>query len=223
MKLIAINQARAIWLFPLIDLNPRGKASEKAAFTEIAKRYNFTVSPGPVDVVVAREKNQPIKYLQGSFTPKKKQPVTVDMLIYRDGIVADTRSSTADSSEFIGDLLDWAVKEFELLPYEGIVKNRTAISEVQVSFDQILTFVNPKLNTFARLIGSNVAGHSGVQYELGGISFWTDQNLAVLPGPFRLERVAGAAFAENRYFSSAPMETEMHLDMLQRLEIALTS
>ena len=59
--------------------------------------------------------------LQGAFAPTAREPVLVDLLIYRDGVIADTRSSTADSHAFIADLLEWAETEFDLLPHEGSI------------------------------------------------------------------------------------------------------
>lgn len=173
----------------------------------------------------AREKQQPLKYLQGSFTPKKrKEAITVDLLLYRDGIVADTRSSTADSDEFIADLLTWASNELGLLPHEDIVKSKGAISTVYFSSTHSMSLLNPKLEAFAKLLSDAVTGQSrGAKLEFASISFWPDQNIVSPPIPFRFERTAGAPFSENRYFSSAPTTTEKHIELLEALEKLLTS
>src|SRR5205823_6607519 len=114
MKLLSVNVARAIWLFPLTDLNPRGKASAKDGLLEIGARYNFAVRPTPLDLITARQKNEAVRFLGGVFAPPQKEPVSIDLEIYRDGVVANTRSNTADSSAFIEDLLIWLAKEFGL-------------------------------------------------------------------------------------------------------------
>lgn len=225
MKLISVEQARAVWLFPLTDLNPRGKAIERNGLTEIRDRYEFASAPSPVDIVAARETQQPLKYLQGRFTPKKrKEAITVDLLLYRDGIIADTRSSTADSDEFIADLLVWASKELGLLPHEEFVRSKGAISSMHVSSTRAMSLLNPKLDAFAKLLTSNVTGqNSGAKLEFASLGFWPEQNLVNPPVPFRFERSAGALFSENRYFSLAPTDTEKHLELLEKLEELLAS
>lgn len=204
------------------DLNPRGKASEKNAFIEIQKRYDFSIGPNAADLVVAREKNQPIKYFQGSFTPKKGAAVGVDLLIYRDGIVADTRSSTADSHAFIDDLLTWSADEFGMLPHGDIVRHKHSVSDLHVTSEHFLSVLNPKLINFAKTITGS-ARIPGADFELGSIGFWPDQNLPYQPIPFRFERAQGFAFSENRYYSQAPLETDAHLSLLEKLEDLLTA
>lgn len=225
MKLISVEQARAVWLFPLTDLNPRGTAIEKDGLTEIRNRYEFAVAPGPAEIVAARETQQPLKYLQGSFTPKKrKEAITVDLLLYRDGIIADTRSSTTDSDEFIGDLLNWATKELGLLPHEEIVRSKGAVSSLYVTSAKPMSLLNPKLEAFSKILTENVSGqNSGAKLEFASFGFWPDQNLINPPAPFRFERAAGALFSENRYYSLAPINTEKHIDLLNELEKLLAS
>jgi len=220
MKLLTINQARAIWLFTLSDLNPRGRTSEKSALIEIGNRYKFAVSPNQVDLVVAREKNQPLKYLQGSYAPRKGEAVTIDLLLYRDGIVADTRSTTEDSHAFIDDLLTWAHSEFGLLPHEDIVRNKYSVSDVHVSSEYSLSVLHPKLANFSKAITGS-ARIPGADFELGAIGFWPEQKLPYQPIPFRFERAEGYPFSEKRYYSQAPMDTDSHLSLLDKLEALL--
>lgn len=203
------------------DLNPRGKSSEKNALLEIGKKYDFSIGPNAADLVVAREKNQPIKYFQGSFKPKKGDAVGVDLLIYRDGIVADTRSSTDDSNAFVDDLLTWASSEFGLLPHAEVVRNKYFVSDVHVTSDHFLSVLNPKLVNFAKTITGG-AKIPGADFELGAIGFWPDQNLPYQPIPFRFERAQGFPFSDMRYYSQAPLETDVHLSLLEKLEALLT-
>jgi hypothetical protein len=224
MKLLSVKGARAIWLFPLADLNPRGKASERNGLLEIGKRYQFATSPSPADLVMAREKNLPIRYMSGTFLPPKKDAISIDLQIYRDGIVADSRSSTADSTAFIEDLLTWACKEFGLLPHERVVKHKLAVSEVYVSTERSLSLINPKLAAFSKFLTSKTQAHAGAQFEVGSIGFWADQTeVPTKPVHFRFERAEGVSFAENRYYSIAPLDTDEHLELLDRLENLLTT
>lgn len=84
--------------------------------------------------------------------------------------------------------------------------------------DHELTFINPKLKAFASMVGSKVEGHAGAEFQVGAIGFWADPALPTKPIPFRLERAEGIPFEDKRYFSVGPLQTERHLDLLERLE-----
>jgi hypothetical protein len=92
-----------------------------------------------------------------------------------------------------------------------------------VQTDKLLNSLNPKLDSFTKRIASLIDGHShhSIAYETSGISFWTDPVLINSPTPFRFERVIDRPFAENRYYSVAPLQTDVHLEMLDELESIL--
>jgi hypothetical protein len=57
-----------------------------------------------------------------------------------------------------------------------------------------------------------------VPFELNGLSFWTDTNDAGKQAIIRIERQVGKAFAEKRYFSEAPFQTQAHISLLEEFE-----
>lgn len=222
MKLLSIIRARSIWLFTVNDLNPNGKYIEAEVTTGMAARYGFSKIPTPKDIQAARENNEPIKFLGGHFGKKGKEAV-IDFSVYKDGLIADARSSTTDTDAFLEDLLTWLTKEFGLLSHKEIVQRKVYASEMHVSTSRSLSLINPKLNELHALISSKADGFVDVRMELGAIGFWADQVLPTKPAPFRFERAEGIAFAENRYYSIAPCKTEAHLDVLNGLEAFLES
>ncbi len=218
MKVLSVEQARTLWLFPLKELNPTGKAVEKNLLGGIGHRYGFTVVPTPLDIVASREKNDPLKYLHGGFTFGDKS-LTVDLLLYHDGIVVDTRSSTSDSDAFVDDLLTWAVNEFGLNQHQGIYKTKRYLSHLWVSFDRSLQLINPKLSGFAKSLNEVADGNA--TFELASLGFWPNPQGPAQLANFTLERSAKDPFASNRYFSGAPLQTDDHLRLLNELEKAL--
>lgn len=187
---------------------------------EIGRRYGFTVVPTPLEIVAAREKSDPLKYLHGSFTRSDGAAVTVDLLIYRDGIVADTRSSTSDSDAFISDMLTWGSEELGLFPHEGIVKTKRYLSNLWISCDSSLQLINPKIAGVAKSLSKKAYGTDNL-FELASLGFWPNPERQAQTANFMLERSAKDPFSVNRYFSSAPLETEAHLAILDELEKAL--
>lgn len=222
MKLLSISKARSIWLFPLNDLNPRGKAITGDAMPGMITRYKFAKIPSPLDMQSAREKNEPIKFLGGEFEGKGGK-VVVDFSAYNDGLIADTRSSTRDADLFLEDFLTWISSEFGLLSHHEIVQRKIYASELYITTERSLSLLNPKLEKLNQFISSKARGFNDVRMEVSSIGFWADQIAPTKPVNFRLERAEGIAFSENRYYSLAPLETEDHLAVLEEIDSLLSS
>ena len=91
--------------------------------------------------------------------------------------------------------------------------------------DKSLNTLNPKLENFTKRLTSLIVGHGHhpIAFEISGITFWTDPSVINPPGPFRFERTIDIPFSENRYYSAAPLQTNVHLEMLTELESILSS
>jgi hypothetical protein len=223
MKLLSIKQARSIWLVNLVDLNPRG-LNLLTLVAPIVTKYNFQVYPTKSEDMFGTDIKE-IKFSGGSFQIDSQHIIAVDLTIFNDGIVVDTRSSTMDSDTFLNDLLSWLYTEYNLVPYQDILRSKIYVSELWVQTDKLLNTLNAKLENFAKRITSLIEGHSHhpIAYETSGISFWTDPGVISPPNPFRFERVIDRPFAENRYYSAAPLQTEAHFELLEELESILSS
>src|SRR5258708_1421574 len=110
MKLHSIRAAKSIWLFPLIDINPRGRYLVPAA-EALVRRYAFTKFPDAAAFLA-----DPPKYAfeLGMFQSLTAGAVAVNLTIHGDGIVVENRASTAVGDEFLVDALTWLADEFEL-------------------------------------------------------------------------------------------------------------
>jgi hypothetical protein len=223
MQLIAVKQARSIWLIYLADLNPRGHNLFPLVPLIIAK-YNFLLFPNP-NKLEEFDLQKGIKFANGGFQKDQQNNIEVNLTIYNDGFIADTRSSTKDSDAFLDDFLTYLAEEFNLVPYQKIIRTKSYVSELFVRTDKSLNALNPKLEKFAKRLTSLIEGHSHhpIAFETTGITFWTDPTITLPPGPFRFERIIDIPFSENRYYSAAPLQTEIHLELLEELENILSS
>lgn len=219
MKLLSIQNARALWFLHLNDLNPRGRSVERNVFSEIAKRYSFTKVPSLVEIVEARQKNQPIQMLYGVFRAPSGEDVSISLQMYRDALFADTQSTTSDSEAFLNDMLGWLASELGLVDYKTIAIRKLYVSEMIVSLEKSLNMVNPKFSQFAKYLQEKTnTPFKNIGFELGSIGFWIDPAVKHHHVPFRLERQAEIDFSEDRYYSIAPLDTEEHLKALNSLE-----
>ena len=214
MELLSVQRARSIWLFDTYDLNPRGKEIGAALIDWLKAAYHFTKAPENVNDL---DDTKALYYAGGQFQAKKEL-ISVELRVYNDGIVGDTRSSTEDTDSFLSDVLECAAKEFNL-PYKpSTIRRKLYVSELTVKTEGTLATINSKLAAFAGKLALTTGAKSSVQ--LAGIAFWPDE-----PNPgasvFRFERKWGAEFSENRYYTRAPLQTAQHLEVLQELEDAI--
>ena len=138
MKLQSVVIARSIWLFSTSDLNPRGKAL-LPILAPLVQRYNFINFPKTVEQLTGNE----FKFESGQFTGQAGEKIAVDLAVYNDGLVADTRSSTEDSDFFLHDFMTWLHEEHGLLKYETVVRKKVYVSELYVTCEQLLNNLNP--------------------------------------------------------------------------------
>ena len=106
---------------------------------------------------------------------------------------------------------------FKMPPRESIIRRRAYLSQLFVSTDKSLEMINSKLKLISEYLSNTVEQGENV-FQLGGISFWPDQINKVSPAPFTFERTVGVPFSENRYYSAAPLPTDKHLELLDKLE-----
>ena len=221
MKLRSVKQARAIWLVNYFDLNPYG-TSLFPTIPKIAQKYMFQAVPTkPDELELGKGVN-----LRGGTFKNDNRAIAVDLTIYGDGLVADTRSSTDDSDVFLNEFLAWMSMEFGLASYQEFLKSKLYLSELWVQTDKVLNSLNHKLDDFAKRLTASIVGrgHQHLEFETSGISFWTDPTIMVNPpGPFRFEREENAPFGEHRYYSAAPLQTDVHLELLTELESILSN
>jgi hypothetical protein len=224
MKLLSIKQARSIWLIYLIELNPRG-LSLFTLINPIIEKYKFQIYPTKPEEFGYSKEIREIKFIGGSFPRDQQHNIAFDLTIFNDGLMVDTRSSTDDSDGIIDEFLTWVSAEFDLVPYQEVLRSKLYLSELFVQTEKSLNSLNPKLANFGALLTSLIVGHEHhpIAFETSSLSFWTNPTIDNPPGPFRFERVIDAPFNTNRYYSAAPLQTEAHLKILEELEKILSS
>lgn len=215
MNVLFVGLARTIWLFELALLNPKG-ISLRGVFEEIGKRYRFAKAPAnEIDF----DEQRSLAFKAGTFTGARKIPVIVGLNVYNDGLVADTVSSTDETTEFLTDLASWLSDTYGLIvPKERKVNY---LSQIDFRSEVSLTNLNRQLGTFAENL-QNLRRSADNNYEVGSIQFWTED--IGKPGsaaPVKIERKITAPFSANHYFSQAPLPTTDHIRLLTEFEAIL--
>ncbi len=214
MKLLSVNLARSIWLSPFFDLNPEGKSLYPLIPTLI-ELYKFKRFPSPADIP---DFIKGIRFEDGEFMSKTRGLINLSLTIYSDGLVVDSRSSTEDLDLFLMEALTKVSKDFGLRHYEEVISEKKYISQLYVTTDKTLEIINPKLKEISGYLMESLSW----PFEMGGISFWPEQTQKLNPPLFSFERAINSPFAEKRYYTTAGLPTNKHLELLDKLEEILS-
>lgn len=214
MKVLAVVAARAIWLVAANRLNPRGR-SLVPAIIGLAERYKFSKIPQANDLTV---RPLDLKFENGIFECSDGEPVAVNLSIYEDGIIADTRASTDESDNFLADALTWASDEFGLPSHVDLGVERIYSSELMIDIDLTTKVFNKQFSTFTESLRRGISNNPGTPMELVALSFGPDPAKTQRAAPFRVERLANTPFEKREYYSSAPVSTSEHIELLEAME-----
>lgn len=218
MKLQSVSLARSIWLFPVLALNPAG-LSLRSLLEAIINKYRFLVYPTAPEQWTSKE----VKFENGIFLNSDDVEVAVSLFLYKDGLIADTCSSTDDADAFLRNYLEWLHYEYSLVHYNDLAAPpiKRYASTVHVTYDYPIDKAIPGLQEVAKLVSKSASWHrgSGVMQPTG---FSIGQDPAEAKGDiweFKFERVVDAPFSANTFYSLALCETQTHLQLLRQFEL----
>jgi hypothetical protein len=213
MIVLHVKLARTIWLVDSRDLNPHG-IDILPILDAIRTRYNFQVYPTKVEDANEYDPKG-IVFMNGSFAATGSGRHTiVKATMYGDGLVVDSALSTDFCEAFLSDALTFLATQFGLTYRPEMIHTKIYTSELIVRTDKDLgkffapfASIRAKLNSF-----------SGKTFDPFGFSFAVDKPGTGSPAPFKFEREVGKPQAQHRYYSSAPVRTSEHEELLRDLE-----
>ncbi|MCX5888216.1 MAG: hypothetical protein NTY36_02035 [Deltaproteobacteria bacterium] len=219
MKLLSVTLARSLWFGRTQDFNPRGVNLYPIITPLLVESYKFVTVPSAQE---ALDDSKGTTYASGEFINKDGVPVVVSLTIFPDALVADTRSSTKDSDDFLEEILTRFSAELKLPHYKDIITRKSYVSGLHVKTNKSLQSLNPALNEIAKYLTHNVSDEGTIYFEVGGIHFWPEQSTVPKPASFIFERILNVPFSEESYYSGAPLQTDNHLELLDKLERILS-
>jgi hypothetical protein len=218
MEILAVRLARFIVYFPTDELNPRGRRLIDKFLPAFIERYDFRKYPEKPDEY---DEEKGIKFELGRW----RDDIAISQLVlYSNGILVDTLSSTDDAEAMLKDALIWSAEEFEFRYRPDMLNRKAYISELIVRSEVTLEALNPKLKGLSERLSKYISDKEDhtLAFEPTAISFWFDTLKLKIPGvPFRFDRLADTPFSEMKYWSQAPLPTNEHIKFLQDFEAAL--
>lgn len=214
MKRSAVLLARAIGYIEAYDLIPLGQVSFPDMVREIAQQYQFQKFPQTLE---EHDLTKGVEFLQG----KSGKKTILKLVIWDSIIVVDTRSNTEESKSVLDEILSWGSHKFGLRYTSGTIKHFAYISDVTFYSDvPILSGSAPVTNLAARISHElSEIWQESLQYESMSMKIGHDP-LTRKNGiaPFLIERRAETRFVDEKYFSEAPLPTDLHWKLLEQFE-----
>jgi hypothetical protein len=139
-------------------------------------------------------------------------------------ILAETASSTTDSEKILEEALNWSAATFGMDYRPGMIKRKAHVSQLTFYSDSIFKNLHPALLKISAKISARVPQYFGLNVEYRPSSFAITYDPLTLKNgvaPFSIEPRAEVPYSENKYFSTAPLPTEEHINLLEELEADL--
>jgi hypothetical protein len=177
------------------------------------ERYGFLESP---KTVADFDVSKGITFLHGFFEDKV---VIEKAMLYNNGILIETKSTTDDCINIIADIVVWANQNASFIFEEDHSSPKMYLSHFEVEAGVNLQRISDKFQLLSDEINRYMIsyGEVGRDYKFSSLAFQLDPTSAS-PMPYKFERRAHQPFGSNLYFSSAPLKTEDHLALLNSLE-----
>src|ERR1039458_8835541 len=216
MQLVSVGIARSIWLFDVNELNPTGKSFVPDLLPWLGEKYSFQTFPKSIADMDQDKKGFIFK--NGEFQ-SDEGPIQVNFSFFSDGGVAETWSSTEKGDAFLGELLRSTANKYGLTYKPEMIRTKGYISEVVIQLDHHLDKVNPKVAGFCEMLNPFLTKRNLPPFEMTGMIFAPDTSgSSYKPPGLYIERRAGTAFTENRFWSKSPFATSDHLRALEEFE-----
>lgn len=213
MQIASVILARVLAYIERFDLDPHGKVSIADLIKAIGDRYKFQRLP-------KREEweKEGLIFEDGKIGNKVIKKLT----IYDILILLETRSNTSDSKQLIEEMLEWGTAKFGLNYKPGSIKRFAYVSDLTFYSDiPLLDLACSPLSNVAAKVSAAVSKiwDDAIEYRAVTIAAGHDpQTRQFAIAPFSISRRAEASFSENKYYSEAPLPTDMHVKFLEEFE-----
>jgi len=219
MELASILLARAMALVEPSEFNPRGVISYRDLVTAIVSRYNFQKYPQKLEEL---DETKGVVFSSGQIGDREIS----QLVIYTHGLLLDTRASTQESKHLLEEALGWASKELKLAYKPSMIKRWLYTSQIVFYSKASLTGISAAFQKLADGVESNVRNTTGesLRYELTSLVVEYDQlTRKHALGHFSIQRRENTPFSEDKYFSDAPLPTDVHIKLLEQFEADISS
>lgn len=217
MELSAVTQARVVGFIEILDLSAGGKIFYPDLVSGLVERLRFQKFP---ETLKEFDEQKGIEFIGGQWNG-----TTVEkLIIFWNGFVLDTHVSTSESERILDEALVWASEKFQIKYKSGMISRKRYVSDLTFYSEKRLLNLHPALPRLTSNLHHKLKEITGQEFTYEATRLDVDfcKFERALPiAPFTIQRRTETPFEENKYFSEAPLPTDIHLELLQAFEADL--
>lgn len=214
MKVIAESWGRVVQLYLEDEVRPNRQGYLPDVLHAVKERYAF-LTHSTVEEAINGAKFQTGRLLVDGVA------IGIEALeIYKDGIIASSRN-TRDANLILEDAMEWGIETIGMKRPQTQIA-RTFSSCVVVDFEKPISAAINRFRDIQALLQQSYedAYAKSINLEVSRIAFAADPK-SVPPHTnteYLFERRGSAPFSMERYFCAAPLQTDEHISLLEKLE-----
>ncbi len=217
MKLVSVEFSQITFLTTIVA--PRGNLYLPEVVAGAQERYEFVEVPKTLAAM--RDPNGAL------FQMGKYRDFVIDQLkVYTDGILVQSKAPIEDVETFLDDLLSWLDETFEAKVSEFASSQKMYDSHLVVRLKVDLQRHLKMLDRICQILSSHLDsyGIASPAFIPTGLRCHADMHneTGLKPSAFLIERREALPYESNLYFSTAPLKTADHLNLLTEAERLLS-
>lgn len=217
MKLSAILMSRVLAFVDTADLRPTSGLHAPDFVEEVAKQFHFQKYPQTLEEF---DIQKGMEFLNGKIG---KRAIT-KLALWPNIVVIEGRRNSTDCQTMLGEILEWATVKFDLNYSPEMIRRYAFVSDISFVSDAPILAFSPLLQRIADRTGKALSEtwKEQVVYELFDLKIGHDPLIRKWGiAPFQITRRAEHKFSENKYFSEAPLPTDLHIELLEEYEAGI--
>ncbi len=220
MKIVSSELGRVSRYFVSEEIRPVGGLDLAAIIKLAMERYGFAVPPNPEEI-----SQKGAIFQRGRRIIDNKTIIVPTLIVYNDGM--SISAFDTDTAELLlDDAFRWAVENLGMrnpitpavTTYEShiVVEFESQIDHILLIFDDLSSAFRDALrSTYSRDV---TVGLSRIALSGDPPSLPPQLLMPPYKADFGIERRLGRPFAENRYYSIAPLRSSDHQELLMTFE-----
>ena len=218
MKLINYHISQVTYLSTVV--RHAGQHYMPDMLNKIQQRYGFVESPKTLS---DWNPQSGIKFKHGKF----EDIAIAEFSLYSDGVIANASAPVEVIERFVDDAINWTKQAWQAEEVSSLPSVKLFDSQVFVQCAIDFGSTLEKIKVLGNNISSLLAryGTPTKPYTISGIQLHNDvPDAGMYQSPkFTFERRIQTPFSQNSYFSTAPLRSKDHLELLVLLEKTFTA
>ena len=219
MRIIINELGRAHQILVPDEVSPIEGYYFPDAMRLVTDRYGFSQAPSNNDI-----KTRGMTFKGGRLISGTSKINIAEMGFLNDGIYA-TAKDTTKADFIIDDVINWAEQTIGMRRSITNIPRKydnAVVVEFETSIEKCLNMFNDLIRSYNEMLSSLYEKSTSTSFRRIDFAFDpTEANLFV-NSSFTIERRLGSPFSSNRYHCVAPLKTEMHIELLEKFERALS-